>query len=58
MSDLDNEEIEATKILNLIDSAKKCAENTSSKDIIEVIEKLGIEKEKSADEMFEELRIY
>ncbi len=53
--DLTEEELEATKILNLIDRAKKCAENTSREDIIEVVEKLGIKKEKTADEMFEEI---
>lgn len=55
MSDLDNEEIEATKMLNLIDEIKECAKNTTREDIIEVVERLGIEKEKSADELFEEL---
>ena len=54
MSDLDNEELEATKMLNLIDEIKECAKNTTREDIIEVVEKLGIEKEKSADELFED----
>ena len=47
MSDLDEEEIEATKRLNLVEKVKECAKNTTREDIIEVVEKLGIGKDKS-----------
>ena len=53
--DLDEEELKATRSLNLIEEVKECAKNTTKEDIIDVVEKLGIEKEKTADEMFEEL---
>ena len=47
MSDLDNKETEAIKILNLVEEVEECAKNTTREDIIEVVEKLGIEKDKS-----------
>lgn len=58
MSDLDNEEIEATKKLNLkeqIEFIKKIANSTTKEEILQTIKELEIVNEKTADEMFEEL---